>query len=336
MLICVPPKGPTQTQQLLDQIPEALEKHVQKYTFVQDVAEYEKMAEADRKAVDCIVVQLGTTCAGPVIKAQLAENANLKWVHSLSSGIDGYVAVEEFRDSDIPLTNAKGAFSTILGEFVALGVLFHTKHLHRFMQRKAEKKWEIEPVELVSTKSMAVVGYGDIGAATARIAKQGFGMKVWGVKRNPADCSEEHRKHCDEVVSNDEYERVIKEADFVVGVLPKTATTVDFFNMESTFSKMKPTAVFCNIGRGPTCKEDDLIKALQEGKIAGAVLDVFAKEPLAEDSPLWTMDNVLLTPHCMQQDKDFMLQCIQQFAENLENFTSGKPLSNIADKKRGY
>ena len=111
------------------------------------------------------------------------------------------------------------------------------------MKRKAEKKWEIEPVELVSTKSMAVIGYGDIGAACARIAKHGFGMKVIGVKRNPAACSEEHKACCDEVVSNDEYERVIKEVDFVVGVLPKVADTVNFFNMESTFSKMKPTAM---------------------------------------------------------------------------------------------
>lgn len=145
----------------------------------------------DDKKVDCIVVQLGTTSSGPVIKAQMAENPNLKWVHSLSSGIDGYVAIPEFRDSEIPLTNAKGAFSTILAEFVALGVLYHTKHLQRFMKRKAEKKWEIEPVELVSTKSMAVIGYGDIGAACARMAKFGFGMKTIGVKRNPASCSEE-------------------------------------------------------------------------------------------------------------------------------------------------
>ena len=145
---------------------------------------------------------------------------------------------------------------------------------------------------------MAVIGYGDIGAACAKIAKLGFGMKVWGVKRNPDDCSDLYRSYCDEVVGNSEYERVIKEADYVVGVLPKVADTVDFFNNETTFSKMKPTSVFMNIGRGPTCKEDDLVSALQEKKIAGAVLDVFAKEPLSEDSPLWSMDNVLITPHC--------------------------------------
>jgi len=234
------------------------------------------------------------------------------------------------------LTNAKGAFSTILGEFIALGVLYHTKHLERFMQRKAEKKWEVEQMELVSNKSMAIIGYGDIGAACAKIAKNGFGMKVWGVKRRPADCSDLYRSYCDEVVGNDQYERVIKEADFVVGVLPKVADTEDFFNMESTFAKMKKTAVFMNIGRGPTVQEEDLTKALKEGVIAGAVLDVFKKEPLAPEAELWSLPNVLITPHCAQQDKDFMSDCIFQFAENLENFMSGKPFINLRDKKLGY
>lgn len=240
----------------------------------------------------------------------MINNKNLKWVHSLSAGIDGYVAIQEFRDSEIPLTNAKGAFSSILGEFIGLGVLYHAKHLERFMQRKAEKKWEIEPMELVSTKSMAIVGYGDIGAACAKVAKHGFGMKVWGIKRKPQDCSDLYRSYCDEVVGNDKYDEIISQADFVVGVLPKVADTEDFFNMESTFSKMKKTAVFMNIGRGPTVQETDLIKALKEGTIAGAVLDVFKVEPLPQDNELWTMPNVLITPHCAQQDKEFMSDCI--------------------------
>ena len=158
---------------------------------------------------------------------------------------------------------------------------------------------------------MAIVGYGDIGSACARIAKHGFGMTVRGIRRDPSLCTQEQLAMCDEVVSNAEYERVIADADFVVGVLPMVSDTAKFFNMQSTFAKMKPSAVFINIGRGPTCDEDDLIKALQEKRIAGAVLDVFAKEPLSSDSPLWGMENVMVTPHCMQQDKNFMTECIQ-------------------------
>ena len=152
-------------------------------------------------------------------------------------------------------------------------------------------------MELVSTKSMAVIGYGDIGAACAKIAKNGFGMKVTGIKRNPKDCSDLYRSYCDEVLGLDQYERVISEADFVVGVLPKVEDTMNFFN-KSTFDKMKESSIFMNIGRGPTQHEADLIAALESKSIAGAVLDVFNKEPLDEKSVLWDMPNVLITPHC--------------------------------------
>lgn len=99
---------------------------------------------------------------------------------------------------------------------------------------------------------------------------------------------------------------------------------------------MKKTAVFMNIGRGPTVNEPELVTALQDGTIGGAVLDVFAKEPLDTSSPLWDMDNVLLTPHCAQQDKSFMADCIIQFADNLDAFVAKQPLKNVLDKKRGY
>ena len=115
------------------------------------------------------------------------------------------------------------------------------------MQRKAEKKWEIEPVDNVAGKSMTIVGYGDIGAACAKVAKNGFDMNVIGVKRRPEECSDLYRSYCDEVVGNDQYDRAISESDFVVGVLPKVDDTVNFFNMESTFSKMKPSSVFMNM-----------------------------------------------------------------------------------------
>ena len=162
----------------------------------------------------------------------------MKWVHSLSAGIDGYVAKQVFRDSPIPLTNAKGAFSAVLGEFVALGVLFQTKHLERFMLRKKEHNWETEAMELVSNKHMVIIGYGDIGAACAKIAKHGFGMKVTGLKRDPASVGELERSYCDEVVGNDQYDRVISEADFVVGVLPKVpGLTDDFFNLSANSLK---------------------------------------------------------------------------------------------------
>ena len=194
-------------------------------------------------------------------------------------------------------------------------------------------------MELVSTKHIAFVGYGDIGSACAKVCKNGFGMKVTGVKRNPNELTDEQRAYCDEVVGNDQYERVISEADFVCGILPKVAgVTDDYFNTESTFSKMKSSAVFMNIGRGTTVNEEDLAKALMSNTIAGAVLDVFKVEPLTSESPLWECPNVLMTPHCADQDKDFLHRAAGQFAANLKNYCEGGPerLVNICDKSKGY
>ena len=121
----------------------------------------------------------------------------------------------------------------------------------------------------------------------------------------------------------------------MVGILPKVDDTVDYFN-KSTFKKMKKSAVFMNIGRGPTVNEDDLVSALKKRDIAGAVLDVFKKEPLDSTHELWKLPNVLMTPHCADIDKNFLLDSVRQLGANIKNFVSGKPLNNITDKQKGY
>jgi len=164
-------------------------------------------------------------------------------------------------------------------------------------------------------------------------------MKVSGVKRNPDSVPEDERAYCDEIVGNDQYDRVISEADFVVGVLPGVpGLTDDFFNMESTFSKMKKNAVFMNIGRGTCVNEEDLIKALNTKMIGGAVLDVFKKEPLDKSSGLWVCENVLITPHCADRDADFLKRSIVSFGVNLDKYAEGglTNLDNVVDKNKGY
>ena len=121
--------------------------------------------------------------------------------------------------------------------------------------------------------------------------------------------------------------------------MPKVAgVTDDFFSMESTFSKMKKSAVFMNIGRGTTVNEDDLVTALDSEIIAGAVLDVFKVEPLVKESKLWDCKNVLMTPHCADQDKDFLHRATAGFATNLKLYSEGGPdkLVNVCDKNKGY
>ena len=158
-------------------------------------------------------------------------------------------------------------------------------------------------------------------------------------KRDPKAVSAENRSYCDEVVGNDQYDRVVKEADFVVGLLPGVpGVTENFFTMKSTFRKMKKTAVFMNIGRGACVNEDDLIKALNKKIIAGAALDVFKKEPLDKSSGLWKCENVLITPHCADQDAAHLHRALATFGTNLERWVQGgeKMLQHHCDKRKGY
>ena len=142
--------------------------------------------------------------ASEILEDQAVINKNLKWVQGLSVGIDAYLTSKKIKeDPKIPLTNIKGAYSSVLAEYIALGVLFHAKHVGRFMERKAQHKWETEPVEVVSGKHMLIVGYGDIGAACAKVAKTAFGMKVTGLKRRPDTISQEHKSYCSAIIGND-------------------------------------------------------------------------------------------------------------------------------------
>ena len=169
---------------------------------------------------------------------------------------------------------------------------------------------------------MAIVGFGSIGAACGKVIKNGFGTKVIGLKRRPEQTSEEDKACCDELVGLDQLDRVAQEADYVVGVLPKTSDTVGFFN-KAFFEKMKPSGVFMNIGRGPTVNESDLVEALKAKTIAGAVLDVFTVEPLPKESELWTLPDVLITPHCADQDHEFRDRALDITSENIGLFKAG-------------
>lgn len=137
-------------------------------------------------------------------------------------------------------------------------------------------------------------------------------------------------------MSLDEYDKEIGEADFVLGSLPKMVQTNDFFNMKNCFSKMKKSAIFMNIGRGTTVDEEDLADALYSGKIAGAVLDVFKVEPMAQDNRLWHAPNLFMTPHCADQDSEWLQRSMKIFGGNLVKYVKGEPLHNIVDKQFTY
>ena len=180
--------------------------------------------------------------------------------------------------------------------------------------------WRPEPVERVIGKHMVIVGYGEIGAACAKIAKHGFGMKVTGIRRSTPPMLDQmgYEENSDAIVGLDKYDEVIADADFIVGILPKIPDqNEEFFNNESTFSKMKETAVFINIGSGYTVNEYELAKSLISKKIGGAVLDVYQHEPLDDRNLLWFSPNLLMTPHCANEDQDNKKRSLELFGANL-------------------
>jgi phosphoglycerate dehydrogenase-like enzyme len=255
----------------------------------------------------------------------------VQWVHSRAAGLDGLL-FPELVESPASLTNGRGVFSQSLGEFAIAAALFFAKDFRRMLRNQAAGVWAPFDVEEVSGQTMGIVGYGDIGRACARRARD-MGMKVLAVRRRP------ELSHDDELVSRvypfDRLLDMLPECDYVVAAAPLTPETRHLIS-DAALAAMKKTAVVMNVGRGPVIDEAALIRALETGRIRGAALDVFETEPLPASSPLYKLENVLLSPHCADHTADWLEQAMKFFIENFARFATGKPLLNVVDKKAGY
>ena len=222
-------------------------------------------------------------------KLELDDFSNLKWVQSSSAGINHF-PIEQFQSNGIMLTSANGVHAYPISETIFAYILGLTRKIHTYVKNQQSKVWHHSNMKMeIHEKTIGIIGVGAIGKETAKIAKA-FGMKVLGVR--PLRKAVEY---VDEMFTPDRLEELLPMCDYVVLTLPLTNETYQLFTARE-FQLMKPTAFFINIGRGKLVMEEDIIAALQAGEIAGAGLDVFEKEPLSGDSPLWEMDNVIITP----------------------------------------
>lgn len=281
-----------------------------------------------------------------ILPKNIQKASGLKWVQFMWEGID--TIGEELRDSDVLLTNAGGAHSIQIAEHV-FAFLLNLSRKNRmyigFQNRREWLGWFDQPVlDRLYGSTIGIIGYGRLGRAIATIAR-GFNMKVIALKRDPEKKknSKNHEGPCcdidgtipEEVLGPDDMDRLIQVSDHVVMTLPLTRETEGMFGVEQ-FRRMKRSAFFINVGRGRVVDEASLIEALEKGEIAGAGLDVFEEEPLAEESPLWDMENVLITPHASVGGDPAEEQVVDIFLENLERFMKGERLMNLIDKKKGY
>jgi phosphoglycerate dehydrogenase-like enzyme len=266
-----------------------------------------------------------------VLKVALANASRAKWIHSRSAGLDN-VLFPELVASPIPFTNGRGVFSQSLGEFVLTAVLYFAKDIPRMRRSQQAARWEPFDILEISRQTMGIVGYGDIGKASAWRAKA-MGMRVLAVRRRPEVSAGD--PHVDRVYGWDSRLEMIAESDYVVAAAPLTAETEGMIS-DAEFAAMKPTAVIINVGRGPVIDEPAMVRALESGRIKGAGLDVTAVEPLPAESPLYRLDNVLLSPHCADHTPYWLDDAMNFFLQQLERFRAGKPLENVVDLKRGY
>ena len=261
---------------------------------------------------------------------------SVEWVHTRSAGID-FISSQNLFDklnsADIQLTNAKGMFSSTLAEYCMLACSYFSKDLQRLMKQKNDANWEQYPVLELRGSTLGVVGFGDIGRASAKLAKA-YGMKVLGLKRTvPESFSDEC---CDEIFDLSGLVDVVKRSDYILVSTPLTEQTRGLISKE-VLSHCKKTAVIINVGRGPIIDEEALIKCLESGAIKGAGLDVMTVEPLPKESKLWKLPNVLLSPHNMDMTLTFMQESTEFFInENLPRFVREIELLNPVDKRAGY
>lgn len=260
---------------------EYLESLGNEVVFVQD----------ERKALDFDVSEIeGVICNGLFLYTPIENFKSLRFIQLTSAGLDR-VPLDYIKEHNIKIANARGVYSAPMAEFALCGVLQLYKQSRFFYENQKQHKWEKHRGLLELTdKNVLIVGAGNIGSEVAKRFRA-FDANVIGVDLFPSD-----NPNFNEIHPIDELDNLLKTADVVVLTLPLTSDNEGFFNNEK-FCLMKDSAVFVNIARGKLVNQNDLISALEQEKIAGAVLDVFEEEPLDESSKLWNFDNVIITPH---------------------------------------
>jgi phosphoglycerate dehydrogenase-like enzyme len=248
-----------------------------------------------------------------------------RWVHTASAGVDRLLS-PELAESDTVLTNARGIFEQPIAEYVTGLVLAMAKDFPGTLELQRRHRWQHRETLRVAGSQATVVGAGPIGRAIAGALRGlGVGVALVGRTARPG------------VHGSQELAQLLPRADWVICATPLTEATRGMFDAR-LFEAMPPSARFINVGRGPQVVQDDLVTALTRRWIAGAALDVFESEPLAEDSPLWDVPGLIVSPHMSGDTVGWRDALAEQFMDLYQTWAAGEPLprENVVDKKLGY
>ncbi len=260
----------------------------------------------------------------------------LRWVQSPAAGVGGLLS-PELVDSPIVLTSARGVRARAIAEHVLGVTIALARQLHVAVRRQAEHVWALDEIEssgLVRTlrgRRLTIVGPGSIGAEVASIASA-FGFRVAAVRRRldaPVPEGVEIVRPLEALLE------LLTDTDVLVVSAALTADTRHLIGGEA-LARIKPGALLVNVGRGKLLDDEAVVAALGDGRLGGAALDVFTREPLDPASPYWDLPNVIVTPHISGAMEDYWTPLVDLFAENLRRFERGDPLLNIVDKRAGY
>ena len=263
--------------------------------------------------------------------ADLAELPRLRWIQQTGAGADWLLSAPEVVESDVVLTNASGVHAIPIAEHILALMLTLSRRIHRFVRAQRDHEWfRRGRLGELDGSTIGIVGLGAIGEKTAEKAR-GLNMKVLGLRRDPSRTS----PHVERMFGPDELLELLALSDWVVLSAAMTPETRGLIG-ERELRAMRETAYLINIARGGIVQEKSLIQALDEGWIAGAGLDVFEREPLPDDSPLWDMRNVVITPHFAGATPHYADRVTEIFVENLRRDRAGEALINVVDKRLAY
>ena len=290
----------------------------------------------DYNRVDAEIIDAEIAVTWSVRPEQIKSAKKLRWIHSPAAAVHQLI-FPELVESDIVLTNAREVHGPVVAEHVIAQIFALAKKIPdavRFQEKHEwgqQRMWDALPhVREVAGATIGLVGLGSIGRAVAKNAKA-LGMRVVAVREH----QEKGTDAADSVFGPDQIDEVFRQADYVVLAAPVTGQTKSLANKER-LALMKSDACLINVARGQLIDEAALASALREKRIGGAALDVFPKEPLAADSPLWDIPNLLITPHTAALTDKLWERHYALFAENLGRYAGGKELRGVVDKKRGY
>ncbi|MET3576305.1 D-2-hydroxyacid dehydrogenase [Bhargavaea ullalensis] len=288
----------------------------------------------DRKPDDAAALETSeviVTYGADLDEAHIEKAKGLKWLMVASAGLE-QLPQDAIARRDLTVTNVRGIHKTPMAESILAHILSYKRGLKKIYEQQARAEWnkKIGGKEVRGSNAL-ILGPGAIGGEAGRLL-QAFGVKTYGCNRSGRKAD-----YMDEMLSFDGLLEALPGMDFVVSVLPSTPETRGLLKKEH-FGAMKDTAVFLNFGRGDLYEEQDLINALNEGRPAAAVLDVFDIEPLPEDHPFWGMDNVTVSPHASSLSGKYVDRSLDIFIPNMKLWLAGKPeeMENLINTERGY